>query len=369
VADAAGSFGNALGSSLAEQMRPTAETPAKSFSDSIKRDPDWLKNWRTENSAMVSDELPSDGGSSGGNFIEPEEVAPAAYKQRNIRFLMNGPAASSVGEESAAMPDAWDRSNWAKEKAVTSTDPDILRPYRVKLDSDGYSEVQTSTVKGGAVEPKFVIGAYSPNFMPGDGSGVWGSEEPSMLKRFQKFEIVEDLLPLAQAAGKPEAAGMLKHYFDNTGTDRQIDLRKIVETTDAGRDLYISQRNAAMKYAMDNAVDGHNITFASTRGEQRVFSGNDDWFYASGNFTGWSKSTVYKNGNDYTMSMDLNFYDPYNWDRNGTQFFFGTVEDKDLALFHKQGLAKDFTIRGKLSVEIQWSGNAFEKHVARVRKQ
>ena len=45
-------FGNALGSSLAENMQPTPSTPMRSFSDSIDRGPDWLQNWKTAPSAL-----------------------------------------------------------------------------------------------------------------------------------------------------------------------------------------------------------------------------------------------------------------------------------------------------------------------------
>lgn len=42
-------FGNALGSSLAENMRPTAEAPQRTFADSIGKDPSWMQDWNAAN--------------------------------------------------------------------------------------------------------------------------------------------------------------------------------------------------------------------------------------------------------------------------------------------------------------------------------
>lgn len=55
------------------------------------------------------------------------------------------------------------------------------------------------------------------------------------------------------------------------------------------------------------------------------------------------------------MKFELNFVDPYNWDRGQTNLGGFNVKDSFMADFHRQGFAKDFMLVGKLPLTISLS--------------
>lgn len=159
--------------------------------------------------------------------------------------------------------------------------------------------------------PEFIIGTNAPKIKDDKGSGSWGSLPlPTELVQSKRALQLGTLLVKSKW---PDAADFMWHYLENTGTDYVVDLKRIIETTDAGRDLYLTQRDAAMRFATKNAIDGKPLSFVSKRLDQYTFQDNANWFYAVGNFSGWSKATVVKSGDQYSMDFDLNFHDRYNW--------------------------------------------------------
>lgn len=230
--------------------------------------------------------------------------------------------------------------------------PDELRPFPLVLNKFG--EAPLTFYGQEPPPPTFVLGQSAPLIVRGVGSGEWGVDSPTASKVSLKVAAQIELATLTSVF--PDAARHMQHFFENTGTDYQVDLKRIVETTDAGRELYLSQRTAAIKYAVANAVDGVPLSFVSSKLEQRAFAeGNENWFYASGGFSGYSRSTVTKNGDQFSMKFELNFVDPYNWDRGQTNLGGFNVKDSFMADFHRQGIAKDFMLVGKLPLTISWS--------------
>lgn len=249
------------------------------------------------------------------------------------------------------------REKWNEAELSRTLNPNELKPFPLQP-QPGTSDAPITFNGNEAPIPEFVDGLQIPAIKRGQGSGVWGEKPREFSASAKKFAAQVELPFMGIVL--PDASRHLQHYFDNTGKDYQVDLKRIVETTDAGRDLYLSQRNGAIKYAMEHAKEGEPLNFSSRRLEQRVFAeGTENWFYASGNFSGYSQSKVIKNGDSFSMNFELNYIDPYDWDRKSTQLFgAGKVLDKDMAEFHKQGIAKDFLLTGKLPLIITWkAGN------------
>ena len=231
----------------------------------------------------------------------------------------------------------------------------------------GTARVVTSAGDSDDIAPAFVLGSSGPKKRVDLGSGQWGSETPEISSYFKKGFVEQTILPYARLI-YPDAADHLRHYFGNTGLDYRVNLQRIVETTDAGRDFYLSQQNAAMNFASDNAVEGIPLSFSSQRMEQRRFSGDENWMRASGTFSGWSNATVVRTGNSFSMNFDLHYFDPYNWN-NGQEFTsFGVdVKDDFMAAFHKQGLAREFNLVGLLPLKITWQAGRQSDFLVKIR--
>ncbi|MCH8622835.1 hypothetical protein [Undibacterium sp. TS12] len=260
--------------------------------------------------------------------------------------------------------DIWKRVEEGKINPTLT--PDELKPFP-KVLTHGWAPI-TDAGEGGTAAPEFTLGSTPPPIRPDKGAGTWASELPQLSSSAQKLMIQQSLLPYAKLI-YPEAARHMAHYFNNTGDDYQVNLKRIVETTDAGRDLYESQRNSAIDFAMKHAVDGEPVTFTSKRLEQRSFGEDTNWYYASGNFSGWSRATVTKNGDDFSMDFDLHFFDRYNWDKDKKLHLEGfSVKDNTMGTYHRQGLAREFNLVGQLPLTIKWKAGDESNLQVRIRK-
>ncbi len=268
------------------------------------------------------------------------------------------------GRKVALMDDILKQREWA-QVLRNKKRKDELTPYPIDRVSKPMS---TSVGNTDQSDPEFIIGSASPRIRADSGSGQWGSEMPEKSSYLKKQGIVQSVIPYARLL-YPDAADHLQHFFDNTGTDYQVNLQRIVETTDAGRDLYLSQRNAAMDFATAHAVDGAPLSFVSQILEQRRFSNDENWMRASGTFSGWSNATITKNGDQYSMDFDLHYFDPYNWNTGQSFPSFGVdVKDSSMALFHRQGLAKDYNLVGSLPLTITWQAGHESDFSTRIRR-
>ena len=60
---------------------------------------------------------------------------------------------------------------------------------------------------------------------------------------------------------------------------------------------------------------------------------------------------------EYTLNFKYKFIDRYNWDiGKGVTIFGVLITDKFMGDFHRQGLAKEFTMYGEVEETIKWYG-------------
>ncbi|WP_426335765.1 hypothetical protein ACN9MY_16425 [Pseudoduganella sp. R-31] len=129
----------------------------------------------------------------------------------------------------------WEQVNKSRVRS------DELIPYPKDYN---VKEPKNWVAKGEEVDPVFRIGASDPPRRPDIGSGTWKSEDATLVSRMEKQSILSSLNGVEVIW--PDAVAHLRHYFENTGEPLTVNLQRIVETTPAGRDFYINQRNAAL---------------------------------------------------------------------------------------------------------------------------
>lgn len=121
------------------------------------------------------------------------------------------------------------------------------------------------------------------------------------------------------------------------------------------------------------------------------YSGNNDpdtspnWFSAVGGYAAWGKGRAFMRESggrrSYRFEMSYKVSDRYNWDGNkgveldvgewlggtGDVDFSMTVTDEELAVFHRQGLAREFDMHGSLRRAFEWThGHGMQRPAAYV---
>lgn len=394
-------IGNALGSSLAESMRGESNSLTEAQNEAQKRGYGPLTDEaaKAKLSGMWSPRL-SAGGDSSATYMQVPTAAPEPVAQLNNGYDPQDLREAGYPEDAYFIDTPTDKSgkpiegigkssmiSFGHEKSrVTnvmggfdqygnSLSPAafVYRPEEVPLRPfalDGSKELGGTMVgRDEDYVPEFNLGAERPYIRSDAGSGTWGSREASFKIMSEKAFLQSTVVP-GFSLMWPDAADFMQHYLRNTGDDYVVDLKRVVESTDAGRDLYVSQRNATMRFAVKNAIEGEQVSFVSKRLDQYTFQDNDNWYYAVGNFSGWSNATVTKSGNQYSMEFDLNMYDRYNWNKGkSVEIFKQKVYDDDMALFHKMGVAREFNTVGRLPLTIKWTGDDFMNHTVRTRNR
>ena len=103
----------------------------------------------------------------------------------------------------------------------------------------------------------------------------------------------------------------------------------------------------------------HPIT---SRRVQEGYNGSDEnrnWYLATGGYVRWGTGTVevLEGGGNRSYSLDFEYhvYDRYNWDTGKSVTILGvTVTDAFMGDFHRQGLAREFDMRGSVKKTIKW---------------
>jgi hypothetical protein len=207
---------------------------------------------------------------------------------------------------------------------------------------------------------KYKIGYDDPSPLFRDvGSGVWNSEPSSLTAKAQRLFILGNIGSAAVVVGR-HAAAHLSHYFANNGMDYFIDLRGLVNDHPDSKTVFDGEVKEAIKFAESLPPGEAQITSTKASASGILPTDSKDWFYAVGAYQAWGKAKVsVPPANNkprlYWMDFEYCFFDQYNWNGDGSVTLCGkTVSDKDMGLFHKMGIAKEYEMRGSFHVSVEW---------------
>ncbi len=150
----------------------------------------------------------------------------------------------------------------------------------------------------------------------------------------------------------PDAARHLKHFLANTGTPLEIDFRRMNRESRAAREYLQRELRDAISYAERLAnSDGSFIMVTPSETGNENNEGN--WLYAVGRYTTWARASVVRCGEKFSMNWHFYFRDIYDWELdNGARG--GLVTDREMALLHRYGRAKEYEMNGRQFINVDW---------------
>ncbi len=204
----------------------------------------------------------------------------------------------------------------------------------------------------------YTIGSRDPRIVIDPGAGPWNSRAP----KAGDYELFQVLYNASWPATlkTPNAARHLRHYLNNSGVDKHIDLKQMLRDSESeltGLQFELAQ---ATRFAETQSSDSFQITSQRARGEYVSRSENEDWFFAMGGYHRWGKGRVTKCADKYMMDFEYKIFDRYNWDTGkSTKILPGiTLSDDDIGGLHLSGMACEYNIRGSLRLKVEWSRGA-----------
>ncbi len=155
-----------------------------------------------------------------------------------------------------------------------------------------------------------------------------------------------------------ESGQMLLHYLDNVGGYYNIDFSKMnreSKSASAKRTRDINNAIAAAEALCCN--ENQTIYAASINEDQDGSIGVKDslnWFVAIHNYRTYTRFSVVKNGNMYTMKMEYHLRDFYDWDKNDSRKV-GLVSASNMWALNAYGLAKTYQVTGEEDITVTWT--------------
>jgi hypothetical protein len=155
-------------------------------------------------------------------------------------------------------------------------------------------------------------------------------------------------------ASYPEAAKHLEHFLANVGTPLEINFERMNRESESARKHLYREIDDALRYAEALASrDGQ--FFMVTPSETSNANTTGDWYFAVNQYTTWARATVDKCGNTFSMTWHFYFRDTYDWDLNGnSRKRAGFVTDREMALLHRYGKAREYEMNGRQTIHFQW---------------
>lgn len=213
-----------------------------------------------------------------------------------------------------------------------------------------------------------------PEWTPADkGSGEWGTQEPTDADR-ETMDLVEKLIFGGYMVGNGAASDNLRHYVENTGEDKSIDVDDMMSSVPSFDTAVSETRQVVGAEAIDRARESGAtgpVTFpvnTAWAGGQADKSVSEKYFYATGSFDYNLNGTVtayppQSPGGEWTyeMSTQVNVRDRYNWDvGKGVNVDVPdwvpgmpdnvSIPDEQMGSLHKSGLAREYNIVGESEV-------------------
>ena len=221
---------------------------------------------------------------------------------------------------------------------------------------------------------------------PDEGAGKYKTQPVEIRDQIIKKYLIKDILPLLKFP-MPLAAKHMKHYLQNTGTKMALDVEYLYNKKYPNFLETLEKEIKEARNFSDTLSEGsHPIT--STQSVTGYF-GDDikDLYYAIGGYRAWGKGTVEIKKNIRILKLKYTVNDRYNWDVGKTVdlnfsnligkwawenllMIMGmaigktgpirveghnlVIEDEALARLHRQGIAKEFDIKGSMEIEYCW---------------
>jgi hypothetical protein len=206
----------------------------------------------------------------------------------------------------------------------------------------------------------YKIGNSDPTLWRDTGAGVWNSESPTIECRVKKALMINQMPNAAILVGQ-NAARHLLHYLGNTGNDLTIDLAGMIENVAYAKTLFESELKEAREFAQTLGPGEWQITSTKFSPGYNIPGESRDWFFAVGGYQAWGKGVVRVPQSDnpskvFSMNFEYCFFDQYNWNKGiGVPLAGIKITDDSMGKFHKQGLAREFDMRGAYRTTVEWT--------------
>ncbi len=126
-------------------------------------------------------------------------------------------------------------------------------------------------------------------------------------------------------------------------------MKKDINTAIAAAEHYTSALVPQVTFTTINEIEGYSTSYGSS--EQNMLN---NWYQAIHNYRTWYSCTVTKNGNQYSMTMDYNMRDFYDWDPDKTNDA-PIISQQQMYTLHCAGMAKHFKVVGQTQLLISWT--------------
>jgi hypothetical protein len=205
----------------------------------------------------------------------------------------------------------------------------------------------------------YKLGSDDPVIEFDPGAGAWNAKTAEWDMVFEKKKLQSMALGAYLKVGN-DAPDHLRHYFGNTGEDYIIDLTNMIEEVPSAKEIYDRELRQARSFVETLEPGIHFITSGSASPGYNHKAENQNWYYAVGGYRVWGKglATVVANqqgARAYMLNFEFKFADRYNWDKGKSVNIDGrNITDDFMGEFHRQGLAKEFTMYGSITEFVSW---------------
>jgi len=172
--------------------------------------------------------------------------------------------------------------------------------------------------------------------------------------------LILNYLPHAYVLVGDDAAKHMAHYFSNSGKQYIFDLQGMIDEVPRAKGLYEQEVDQAKVFVETLPPGTYDIIASKLTSGYNNKIDSKNWFFAVGGYSIWGKAKVVVEkdsaGNKaYNMDFILHCVDRYNWDKGkSVKLFDIEITDKFMGIFHKQGIAQEFNLRGKINNKINW---------------
>jgi len=197
------------------------------------------------------------------------------------------------------------------------------------------------------------------------GAGEYGSspQQAKMVSYKTLFQFGL-MLPTTSTSFGRDAVRHLQHYFENTGTELDIDVNRLINESNAARIRYEQEVAEAKRFVESLEPGTYEITAINMNGTQITHEDNKNWSFAVGSYYSWGQAnyvTVEVTSSKRRFHIDFIYklFDAYNWARGdeplmNLPFFPEKITSTFMGEFHREGLAREYLMNGVLQTSLDW---------------